>query len=378
MKRRLISVFGLIVLSLSACGGSILSTKNNEATPNLIPSIPPVQFVAGPTATRETQVGAKFDISSAKTVAPQDILEEISYYGQGAGAYCSDTSYPSPKVGRATETTELMYVGVLIVCGWKTDETLTGIIQFPDGKIITIPVGLENDGEAYYGRLAFTPTLNDLPGDYLFKIKGKSATVQVTITFNAPDGPHIYLIEDDELLLHGFAPNEKIRLFCYVSAKLAGWEEYTVDASGKLTLRFAGVPISQAGDFGIISDFVALGEKSGEAHILRPHVYYGGSIDMIEQGTIVKQPVCGNLKSYLHKGGAARITITDGTKTRIRAKAGFTQKILDSLPEGTPLTILQGPVCADKSAWWQVRTKDGLEGWMAEYQGDTYLLEPLP
>jgi hypothetical protein len=306
-------------------------------------------------------------------VSPSDILDEVSYFGQGGGPFCEDDSYPAPKVVHYTQPTELMYSGVLTVCGWKAGEKLTGSVRYPDGKTINIRVENRFDGVTNYGILEFTSTLSDPPGDYVFMIKGKTATLQKTIRFNMPDGPRIYRVETNRLLLYGFKPHEKVRLFCYVYGvktgfKLVGWQKYAVDSRGQLDLK---VPEIQ------YSDFIAIGEKTGEAHILKS-LPGGGYADTLEQGSIVKAPSCGSLKSRLHKGGPGRITITDGTKTRIREKAGFTQKILDLLPEGIFFNILDGPVCVDQSIWWQVRTKSGRVGWMAEYQKKDYLLEPIP
>lgn len=50
--------------------------------------------------------------------------------------------------------------------------------------------------------------------------------------------------------------------------------------------------------------------------------------------------------------------------------------ILNKVPEGTLLNILDGPKCADDNHWWKIRTDNGLEGWMTETQDDVYLLEP--
>jgi len=64
---------------------------------------------------------------------------------------------------------------------------------------------------------------------------------------------------------------------------------------------------------------------------------------------------------------------TDGLN--VRADAGTAAEILETVPEGTNLVVLEGPQEADGLTWWKVRTPAGQEGWAA----DTYLvLAPNP
>ncbi|PKN94162.1 MAG: hypothetical protein CVU44_07105 [Chloroflexi bacterium HGW-Chloroflexi-6] len=89
-------------------------------------------------------------------------------------------------------------------------------------------------------------------------------------------------------------------------------------------------------------------------------------------------PSCpGSLTSRLAVDARARVAFTDGSNMRIRAKPGFTQDTLRTVPEGTLLAITGGPMCVDNTTWWRIRTRDGFDGWMAEYKGDVYLVEPF-
>ena len=82
--------------------------------------------------------------------------------------------------------------------------------------------------------------------------------------------------------------------------------------------------------------------------------------------------------SRVAEGFLTRVTYTDGSSLAIRTEAGLsTGERIDYLPEGTRMTILDGPVCADGFAWWQVETADGLTGWVAEGDWEAYFLEPL-
>lgn len=88
------------------------------------------------------------------------------------------------------------------------------------------------------------------------------------------------------------------------------------------------------------------------------------------------QQTCSETVSRLSVGDQAQVARVDGSNTRLRSQPGFTQSIVGKVPEGTPLTILDGPECIDGNNWWYVRTNNGLEGWMTESQNGVYLIEP--
>jgi hypothetical protein len=47
-----------------------------------------------------------------------------------------------------------------------------------------------------------------------------------------------------------------------------------------------------------------------------------------------------------------------------------------TISEGTSFAVLDGPECAENTAWWHVEYY-GAEGWLAEGQGDAYWLRPI-
>ena len=61
----------------------------------------------------------------------------------------------------------------------------------------------------------------------------------------------------------------------------------------------------------------------------------------------------------------AWVTRTGGLVLRLRSGAGTSQTILDKLPVGTQMTLLEGPQAANGLTWWRVRTLGGREGWVA-------------
>jgi hypothetical protein len=67
-------------------------------------------------------------------------------------------------------------------------------------------------------------------------------------------------------------------------------------------------------------------------------------------------------------------TITQaGANLNLRDSPSLQGKVLDRLPAGSKVTILEGPMEADGYYWWKMRTEAGLEGWAVEvfgwYQG---------
>ena len=45
-------------------------------------------------------------------------------------------------------------------------------------------------------------------------------------------------------------------------------------------------------------------------------------------------------------------------------------RLLDRLPPGSSLTVVDGPLCAAFTVWWRIAAADGLNGWAIEGQGD--------
>ncbi len=67
----------------------------------------------------------------------------------------------------------------------------------------------------------------------------------------------------------------------------------------------------------------------------------------------------------LRIGGTAYVQKAGGKNLRLRSAPGLESTVLDGLPPGTKLTLLAGPHEKDGYPWWQIRTADGREGWVA-------------
>lgn len=78
----------------------------------------------------------------------------------------------------------------------------------------------------------------------------------------------------------------------------------------------------------------------------------------------------------LRVGGSAVIQTTGGDRLNARSGAGRGFDIVTKVASGTAVTIIGGPQTADGFTWWQVRTGDGVEGWVVESAGDEPTLFP--
>ena len=74
-------------------------------------------------------------------------------------------------------------------------------------------------------------------------------------------------------------------------------------------------------------------------------------------------------------GGSARVS-TQYQFINLRAAAGLGAETIGQLPNGTTVTILEGPTEADGLRWWRVDDGEGNTGWAAERVGAEVLLVP--
>ncbi|MBK8139446.1 MAG: PD40 domain-containing protein [Chloroflexi bacterium] len=83
----------------------------------------------------------------------------------------------------------------------------------------------------------------------------------------------------------------------------------------------------------------------------------------------------GTLTSRLVVGLQARVTPGEGAN-RVRSQPTTGASEQGRIPPGGIFEVLEGPVCANSYAWWRVNYQ-GLQGWTAEADFETYWLEPL-
>lgn len=69
---------------------------------------------------------------------------------------------------------------------------------------------------------------------------------------------------------------------------------------------------------------------------------------------------------FLTIGHPATVNTDRGENLRIRWQPSTASDIIVSVPDGTIVTLIGGPVEAEGFRWWNVRTEDGTEGWAVD------------
>jgi hypothetical protein len=75
-------------------------------------------------------------------------------------------------------------------------------------------------------------------------------------------------------------------------------------------------------------------------------------------------------------GSWAVVASEVGAVLRSAPGTGDTSHTVETVPPGTSLTVLDGPVCLEGVNWWQVAA-DEVSGWTAEGEAGTYRLDPF-
>jgi hypothetical protein len=214
-----------------------------------------------------------FSMSTASQVAPDDVLEEIRFFGGGGGGPCSDNP-ETPQVGVAPTNVELIPIpgpelsGVIGIgrlyietCGWSTDSDLNVTIQFPSGQTKSDLANTLPPASGYYSaHYVYELVPSDPAGEYIVTIEGSDGMVTHRVNVVEPVGPKLYLVAEEskyQVFLHNFVPGESVRFFVYIDRELFGWQEYQVAKTGQLLIE-TPVDISES------AIFVAVGDISGE------------------------------------------------------------------------------------------------------------------
>lgn len=94
--------------------------------------------------------------------------------------------------------------------------------------------------------------------------------------------------------------------------------------------------------------------------------------------TGIKQVGCFAGWSRLAIGDYAAVADENETPNRVRSGPSLMDKVIMQVYPGTPLKVIEGPVCADGLIFWKVEHKSipGGSGWTAEGDGSEYWLEP--
>lgn len=356
-----------------------LSSPNTTVVPSN-----PVFLIATSSAPFPAAAKAKFSMSSANQLAPEDIFEEVNYLAGGGPGHavatyliCNNNPYSKPDIEQPSPSYELMEEINLSSCGWQNQENVMITTTYPNGTLdqhTLIASQAMGDLKIYGIVFNFQPTLKDPTGMYTITLTGSKEQLKISFNVKELSSAHVYIEKDSSLFLYKFLPNEKVRLFAYgISAfsgdkpnenraRLIGWQTYQTDSSGRL---FIEMPEDHY--------YVVVGETSGEFHAMPTYFdtrYSQSGIDKIKNSCPGAPPI------RLELNKKARVTITTGSSLRVRQSPGIQGKEINKLKEGSVIDILEGPTCTDHLNWWKLKSKDGIIGWSAEGDLKVYNLEP--
>ena len=329
-----------------------------------------------PTPTMPVTVArAQFTDDTALHTPPEDVLKEIDWFGKGGGG--GDLDYvcdrvPGPYLGYPDTffSNYLVNESLFVVCGWKVNEEVDLSIHRPDGIVIQTTLTARAALDPGVGNLVeyiYVSQLDDPEGDYTFTFSGASGKVEVEYNYYLLSGPNIHQMDDNQLLLYGFRPKERVRLLAYrwkspddthdhpdYNAIFHAWQEIQVDERGRILIDT---------DLSNIYYYVAIGDRSGtaifetnfsvtiEGDISNTSCFYSGIWFDIEIGDYVYVALPEGDFLYLFEGPSLNFNT------------------LADLPSNVEMQVVGGPACADGYQWWQVITADGYSGWVADSEG---------
>lgn len=315
---------------------------------------------------------AVFDINQTQTIAPDNILLEVTYFpGGGTGKICVGDFVTLPSAVESHIEIEILATDYLYACGWRDEQDVTLTTYYPNGEITTQNLSMGIDGNYYYAGVRLLYGLQDPEGIYKYVFESGGERVEATASVYKANAARLFRIDNTHLFLYGFRPSEAVALYYYHNKKLIGWESYEVDQAGQLAVEIPADPDNNTYN----QFFVAIGEQSGE--IWLPFESPFGPKSIVIGTSVVWD--CGSLNSRLAAFSYAKVANTDGQDKPVRKAPGSNEEILSVIPEGTELSITEGPMCIDNVTWWRVLwSQDFGPGWMPEFNNETYLLAPTP
>lgn len=373
----LIAVFLFI---LAACqGGAESELESQESVELSAPQEPAAaEEMAAESRLKEPASAAPdiFSLQDASPFPPDDIIQEVGYFGGAEPGFCDPISVEVP-AGQVTacpaDQVDQNGFLALMLSGLSVQETITLTTTLPDSSQVSQTLKASSAGSLRY---EFVPDLSDPTGIYRFLFQTSQGNLRKSITVEPPSQPRLYLLPDDNsLILRAFAPNEIVRLFLYDKKPagglvLRGWSEYRVDDQGSLRIAYDELDEPY---------FYILGEESG----LVPYRKKGASSlrDMWPGGDIA----C--------PGAPLPLNITFGAAVSVSAERvlaeveSYPDVFSFPLPRGTKLTLEEfwgAPRCEDRMIWWAVdcprlpglNCQGYTRVWVPEGSGSTYYLQP--
>lgn len=273
-KTQLLStLFYLILLFLVAC-----SSEQSNSSPSIQnqPSQPTQGFQssntsapASSTSAQITNNAIEFNSSTASTIPPADILQEVSWYG-GGGLGLSTCENPTRGVFRQYKLGQIEPGCVIDVytCGWQNNEGLNVTVEYPNGykKSFSTSAGFPTNYTSKYPMvdIPYQLSASDPVGVYKIFVSGSSGEAEDDVSVVSPTSPSVYYY-GNQLELRDFKPKENVRFLVYTNNKdgtmtLLRWLDLDVDEMGNKEVLITDSQI--ANNFMEKYFFVVIGEFS--------------------------------------------------------------------------------------------------------------------
>ncbi len=387
LRRRFVSA---VVFLLSSSALILISLLMTEATFASHTSARTPTRTLRPTRTptrTPTPMTADFSLTNARKNNPGDVLDEIYFGGVGGGGsvVCTRSSDARPYLAfnSGNSGIELMRSIHVTACGWDKGERVQVFVRYPNGRTTRELARVVKDSEArgdhYLASYYFIPDWQDTPGTYNITFSGSSGMVSVPFRVYRPKDTRVIWFGNGELLLHEFAPREKVRLFVYDKPidssdgmGLSGWQEYQVDSQGNLMIWLPKDP-----KFYMIVVGVRSGESS-RAYLSTYPVSLG--VRRLEPGkSYVLRSSCPGAPAQRLRIGITAEVCTKRDRVIIREGASRSSREIVRLEPGTSFRVVDGPSCANNWSWWKINWGGSNTGWVAEGgdRVDPYFICPV-
>ncbi|MBX3064990.1 MAG: protein kinase [Anaerolineae bacterium] len=140
----------------------------------------------------------------------------------------------------------------------------------------------------------------------------------------------------------------------------------------------AQAEIRRKADFDASLTAIAQQVAATQTALARPTITFTPSVapTPIPVGVLPTQSTTcpGFRQSRLAVGMTGRVTA--GRPNRLRSSPSLSSTQVGTIPGGGEFIVINGPICADGYAWWQVNY-NGEIGWTVEGQGTEYFTEPV-
>lgn len=374
MNRKLLIILCVTVITLS-CGVFIAPKENITSTPSLVPftetsSVDIPSSTAEPSIKMEDMKTVDFSLDEANFVRPEDILEEISFYGHpGGGGPCFGPPCNQPQICTDPRDTLLPFSSEMLTCGWDPESNVTSTVLFPNGKVIQ-----QLDVEAYYGipgmiSLEIDPFYNDPEGLYTLQLSDGNYFLESNVYYRKPLTPIVKMLSTNQLFLHNFLPDEEIHVVIYNNrSEFLAIKEYMVDGYGNLIIN-------------ISDDYHYFVLDSNDVAISSPQIHTGNATNNKLKDYYNKNHPEENCPSEVILSQFAppfhdkALVVAEGLT--LYSQPRQTARQLVTLPKGAILDVVWEVSCRDGYLWlWGGVEFTNNENYIVRYHG--YIIERDP